>query len=34
MNQEDISNLTPNDWEWFSQDVLFHLGYTVHIVGR
>ena len=31
MYQEDIYKLTPNDWEWFAQDVLFHLGYTIHL---
>jgi hypothetical protein len=29
MYQDDIYKLTPNQWEWFALDVLFHLGYSV-----
>lgn len=32
MYQEDIYKLSPNEWEYFAQDVLFHLGFTV-LVG-
>jgi len=32
MYQEDIYRLSPNEWEWFAQDVLFHLGFSV-LVG-
>lgn len=31
MYQEDIFRLSPNEWEWFAQDVLFHLGFTIHV---
>jgi len=30
MYQEDIYRLSPNEWEWFAQDVLFHLGFMIH----
>ncbi|EPF2550300.1 restriction endonuclease [Vibrio cholerae] len=29
MYKEAIYKLSPNDWEWFAQDVLFHLGFTI-----
>lgn len=31
MYQEDIYSLSTNEWEWFAQDVLFHLGFRVLI---
>lgn len=31
MYQEYIYSLSPNEWEWFAQDVLFHLGFMVHV---
>ncbi|AEO48657.1 restriction endonuclease [Rhodospirillum rubrum] len=31
MYQEDIYRLSPNEWEWFAQDILFHLGFIVHV---
>ncbi|MCK4866351.1 MAG: restriction endonuclease [Gammaproteobacteria bacterium] len=31
MYQEEICKLSPGQWEWFAQDVLFHLGFTVHV---
>ena len=31
MYQDDIYSLSPNQWEWFAQDVLFHLGFIIHI---
>ncbi|MDT7156661.1 restriction endonuclease [Citrobacter freundii] len=31
MYQEDIYKLSPNEWEWFAQDVLFHLGFIIHV---
>lgn len=32
MYQDHIYELTPQKWEWFAQDVLFHLGFSV-VVG-
>lgn len=29
MYQDYIYQLTPNEWEWFAQDVLFHLGFYI-----
>ena len=31
MYQEEIYRLSPNEWEWFAQDVLFHLGFMIHV---
>jgi len=31
MYEEAIKELTPKDWEWFSKDVLFHLGFNILI---
>ncbi|EPM6344232.1 TPA: restriction endonuclease [Vibrio parahaemolyticus] len=31
MYQDYIYKLTPNEWEWFAQDVLFHLGFSVEV---
>lgn len=31
MYQEEIYRLSPNEWEWFAQDVLCHLGFSVHV---
>ena len=31
MYQEEICRLSPNEWEWFAQDVLFHLGFMIHV---
>jgi hypothetical protein len=31
MYQEDIYSLSPNEWEWFAKDVLFHLGFMVYV---
>lgn len=32
MYQEEICKLSPDQWQWFAQDVLFHLGFQL-IVG-
>ncbi|NYG34246.1 restriction endonuclease [Sphaerotilus montanus] len=31
MYKEDIYEITPNNWEWFAQDVLFHLGFSIAV---
>lgn len=31
MYREEIYRLSPNEWEWFAQDALFHLGFMVHV---
>lgn len=31
MYQEEIYRLSPNEWEWFAQDALFHLGFTIRV---